>query len=337
MHVVSHEVASRRATAIAAIALVAPVSFTTHAAAVADGLPVIVLSATWSGSVVMAGHRASASGSASPASSVRRVVLQRRMPDGWKKVKSVAPAESTYRMRVPTGWFGSFDYRVKAVGVRGVSPAYSQVKSVRVVPSYNPGGAASAHTFAASPTARWDACRVIRYRVNAAQAEPGALKDVKVALLRVHRATGLRFAYNGTTRIIPQSFSDSYPADSALVIAWARPAQSPLLAVGRPMGVGGSAWEYGFHDATGAAVSRIRAGHVVIDSTQQDQSPAGFGRGKTRGELLMHEIGHAVGLQHTNDARQIMYPLMQSGVARWGAGDLAGLAKVGVNQGCLTP
>jgi len=154
----------------------------------------------------------------------------------------------------------------------------------------------------------------------------------------MHQATGLRFAYHGSTTIVPQSFFDSYPTDSALVIAWAKPEQSPLLTQGgaSPLGVGGSAWTFGFRDATGADVSRIRSGHVVIDSTQQDQSPAGFGLGKTRGELLMHEIGHAVGLQHTSDTRQIMYPSMQSGRARWGAGDLAGLAGLGANQGCLT-
>ena len=350
MQVANREVASRRATlrttmgrtmgvAVAVAVLVAPVSATTHASAVSSAQRAgITLSANLSQTQVVVGRRVRISGAATLASSVRKVVLQRRMPDGWKNVKSVAPPESTYRMRVPTGWFGSFGYRVKAVGVAGVSPAYSQVKSLRVVPSYAARGSASAHTFAASPTALWESCRVIGYRVNAAQARSGALEDVRRALRRVHQATGLRFSYQGGTAIVPQSFSDSYPPDSPLVIAWARPEQSPLLTQGggSPLGVGGSAWTFGFRDATGADVSRIRSGSVVIDSTRQGQFPAGFGLGKTRGELLMHEIGHAVGLQHTSDTRQIMFPSMQSGRARWGAGDLAGLAGLGANQGCLT-
>ena len=75
---------------------------------------------------------------------------------------------------------------------------------------------------------------------------------------------------------------------------------------------------------------------TAIDATQQGGAPAGFGRGKTRGELLMHEFGHAVGLQHVDGRRQVMYPLMQPERARWGAADLASLVKVGANRGCLS-
>jgi hypothetical protein len=49
----------------------------------------------------------------------------------------------------------------------------------------------------------------------------------------------------------------------------------------------------------------------------------------------MHEIAHAAGLDHTMSRAQVMYPVMQPGLARFGAGDLAGLAKVGARQGCI--
>jgi hypothetical protein len=43
-----------------------------------------------------------------------------------------------------------------------------------------------------------------------------------------------------------------------------------------------------------------------------------------------------VGLNHTGDSSQIMYPTITSKAAAWGAGDLTGLTKVGRRAGCIT-
>jgi len=179
---------------------------------------------------------------------------------------------------------------------------------------------------------------VIGYRVNAVEARSGALKDIGGALRRVHQATGLRFVHRGTTRKVPQSFVDTYPEDTQLVFAWAKPRDSPLLANrhNHPPAVGGATWDSRSHGGEPGSASQITSGHVLIDSTQEGRRPVGFGRGATRGELLMHAIGHAVGLRHVNDQRQVMHPRMQPRSARWGAGDLAGLAKLGASQGCLS-
>ena len=61
-----------------------------------------------------------------------------------------------------------------------------------------------------------------------------------------------------------------------------------------------------------------------------------------RGELILHEIGHAFGLDHSNGTDEIMngqagYCLYPDGFFRglYALGDLAGLSKVGLGQGCF--
>jgi hypothetical protein len=161
----------------------------------------------------------------------------------------------------------------------------------------------------------------------------------------VSSATGLRFVYRGSTKILPGRGNDTYPADTKLVIAWATPGQSMYLP--KPnnkyetfAGKGG-AYFGSARDTKGKPANMINEGFVVVNGTIK--FAGGFGPGPqygwqgTRGQTLMHELGHTTGLDHPtiNDKAQIMYPVLTRKLAVWGAGDKNGLRRVGASAGCL--
>ena len=92
-----------------------------------------------------------------------------------------------------------------------------------------------------------------------------------------------------------------------MLVGWATAGEYPLLA-GDVVGLGGS---------TADRHGRLVSGQVAVDVA-----------GPAPGPVLLHELGHLVGLGHVADRGQLM-AAVATGRTGYGAGDLAGLAAAG--------
>lgn len=200
---------------------------------------------------------------------------------------------------------------------------------------------------------RWNPCQTITYAVNprlagkSTAARAAAVTDVKGAFRRMSQRTGIEVAYVGRTDEIPrdgasESWSTKQRA-AEIVVAWVdqdRAAKRSNLmgnsGGGYPSGVGGwmmRAWS----GSGGTWRTAIGRGFVVINADHNRLYTSGFGSGMTRGALLLHEIGHALGLDHVGSTAQLMYPqMLDRGMSGYHEGDRRGLRKVGEPLGCVS-
>lgn len=291
------------------------------------------VSASWPSDVVRRGAAISVRGRTWGMRPGTAVKLQQHVLGGWRAVGwDRVDQRGRYTIQVPTWWLGHRSYRVTTS--RG---AASKGWGLTVLPAYTPPGRSWQHEYASGgQMARWDPCRTIRWRINNRQAAPGAFRDTKEAFRRLARATGYRFVYVGNTRGIPQYDANTwYPDDTHVVVAWARRGQSSLFdAYPTARGVGAAYYRDGYRNGDGSPTQLIDKGMVVIDS--RAQLPAGFGRGVTRGDALLHELGHVLGLAHEDSRSQIMYRYWTSATTNLGRGDLTAYERRGARLGCVT-
>jgi hypothetical protein len=204
-------------------------------------------------------------------------------------------------------------------------------------------GVTTEHTFlvpganGAAP-ARWNPCQPITYAVNVSDAPAGWQADLDAALGQVATATGISFTYEGTTTAVPSV--NTPPTGDDAVIGWVTSAQAPKLVDG-PDGVVGYGGGYYINSAQGPL--EFVGGYVAINGAAvgsgANQVRPGGGVGLTDVQLLLHELGHMMGLNHVTNPYEVMYPdINPQSQGQYEAGDLGGLAQLGTGAGgCLTP
>jgi hypothetical protein len=175
----------------------------------------------------------------------------------------------------------------------------------------------------------YDPCRPVHYVVNPASMPPGGLELVRQAVAAVSAATGLAFVEDGVTSeplaedrspLQPDRYGNRW---APVLVGWSTESAYPLLG-GEIAGVGGSH----LLPTDGPGTERYVSGQVALDATSFDDMLSVDGGEANARAVVMHELGHVVGLRHVDDPRELMHQ-KNNGLTQFGPGDLQGLAAVG--------
>lgn len=195
-------------------------------------------------------------------------------------------------------------------------------------PEGGPHGFVTLQADGVTPVA-YDPCRPLHYTIQAASAPAGGEELVRGAVDRLAEATGLQFVYDGPTdeaavaerpAFQPDRYGDRW---APVLIDWQTEEENPDLA-GDLVGEAGSAAA-----SLGDGPLVFVTGTVTLDATQLPGILEQEDGVETVRAIVLHELGHLVGLAHVDDATQLMYPETRSGVTDFAAGDLTGLARLG--------
>lgn len=140
-----------------------------------------------------------------------------------------------------------------------------------------------------APLGTWRTCNPIPVYVNAgSQAE----LDLTVHAIAVAAHTsGARLVYAGTTNATPTTHWVTKKAPKgSITITWTTPGRTDLIT---PSRVGGA-------QVKTNSRGDITAAGIAINSDQNTRYDLTFGSGRTMGNALLHEIGHALGAPHTS-------------------------------------
>jgi hypothetical protein len=175
----------------------------------------------------------------------------------------------------------------------------------------------------------WDPCRPVHVVIRPDGEVPGGPEALDWALDRIRTVTGLQLVVDGVTDEAPQAHRPAADQDrygqrwSPVLIAWTDEHEyagmSQYAALGGPVAVDG--------DTPGTR--RYVSGVVLLNRVHLAEVAGRADGQHLLRAVILHEVGHLVGLDHIEDDHELMSP--RPGVTSWdlGPGDLRGLTRLG--------
>lgn len=153
----------------------------------------------------------------------------------------------------------------------------------------------------------WSSCKAIPYVLSKGTTESKA-ELVASALKTMGESRGLSFAFAGySKKIAHQKWGEELTKGEyrPVLISFVKPTQTDLL---------------GKNNAGGAVVNRSGedsnlyvSGTVAFNLNTFNNLKDGFVGGKSKGNLLLHEFGHLIGLEHVKKTSALMNPTVNDG------------------------
>ncbi|MCC7077922.1 MAG: matrixin family metalloprotease [Acidimicrobiia bacterium] len=195
------------------------------------------------------------------------------------------------------------------------------------------------HTNPDGTPVRFDPCRTVAWVFNPAYEPPDGLQAVQAAFERVTEETGVRFEYEG--EVDEMLWEGRDPVDrerygnrwAPILVGWAPPHPAGLLSSAETVAT--------THVST--APDPLTSGNEIVVTAQivlnADMPLVRTGPGRlppmdSWGSAVLHELGHVLGLDHTEDPTSLMHPRAATALD-FTHDDLLALRHVGREAGCL--
>ncbi|MFL4477208.1 matrixin family metalloprotease [Paeniglutamicibacter sp. ORCA_105] len=153
----------------------------------------------------------------------------------------------------------------------------------------------------------YDPCRPVHYVIRPENSPAGGEVLIHEAVAEVSAASGLRFVYDGPTAEGPSRERDRYQPGrygerwAPVLLTWSDPEETPGL-TGDVGGLGGSEYAH-----TPGHPFVYVAGQVMLDAPGLVPILGYPGGAELVRAVVIHELGHVLGLDHVDEPDQLMY------------------------------
>ena len=175
----------------------------------------------------------------------------------------------------------------------------------------------------------YDPCRPVEIVINDREAPPGTRAIVDRAVARAATVSGLQLTITGSTdepasarrsAYQPKRYGDRW---APVLLAWTDPGEVPDLG-GDVVGLGGSVSSPA-DDGRPTYVSGI----VLLDAPDATTILRRDGGAQQVEDIVLHELGHLLGLDHVGSEDELMFPAGRKDVHGYQRGARAGLTRLG--------